>query len=290
MKRKFAVLLIWCLLMLPNCAAAAADSVPRLIVNGYSQPAALQVVNGVTYMQITARLDFTCSGEVSGETLYCAWDNAAKAVILTRDDGSRAARFPVDSSIAWINGEKQSIPHAPFIRDGRVWLPLRSAAEAMGMRVKYIPAANCIVIWTPAAMRSAVSDSEALAAARQSAITAPRICLHDRLQHQGENPKAFTYTFPRGRSDLFCYTYGDIETVYAVQDGAAWAVWQSQTETGAAWGDKPDFGTWQAWFFDYPFTDMVRYGFVENGQVTELGALEATGSVKITAIPGELTE
>lgn len=277
--------------MLPY-SVEAADNAPQFIINGYIYRGDWEVVNGVTYMKVDSQQDFTYSSEIIGQTIYCSWDNSAKAVIFIREDGSRLAQFPIDSNNAWVDGQKLSISNAPVVKNGGVWLPLRSVAEAISLRVEWLPRENCIVMWTPLGNSIAITDSETLAAARQAAITAPRICLHEQFQHKGENPKAFTYTFPRGRSDLFCYTYGNIKTAYVVRYGAAWAVWQSQTEDGTLpkeWGDKPDLGEWQAWFFDYPFTDMVRYGFIENGLLAELGEFEVTNSAgKICEIPGEI--
>lgn len=277
-----------------SSSVEAADNTPQLIINGYIYREDLTVTNGVTYMRVNSQQDFTYSGEITGQTLYCSWDNSAKAVIFVREDGSRLAQFPVNSRNAWVDGQKVSVANCPVIKNGGVWLPLRSVAEALGLQIEWLREENCIVMWTPSDNSPVITDSETLVAARQAAITAPRICLHEQFQHKGENPIAFTYTFPRGRSDLFSYTYGNVETVYMMRYGAAWAVWQSQTEDGELpkeWGQKPDFGEWQAWFLDYPFTDMVRYGFIENGLLTELGAFELTNSAdKICEIPGELMQ
>ena len=64
------------------------------------------------------------------------WDETLRTVTIR--DGSRTIVIHIDSDIAYINGEVNTLDSAAFIRDDRTYIPVRFVAEAL----------NCDVDWT----------------------------------------------------------------------------------------------------------------------------------------------
>ncbi|MDA8333718.1 MAG: copper amine oxidase N-terminal domain-containing protein [Peptococcaceae bacterium] len=65
------------------------------------------------------------------------WDGEYQVVTATK--GSTTIKLQIGNTNAYINGNQQQLDDAPFIQNGRTYVPLRFAAEALGENVSYDP-------------------------------------------------------------------------------------------------------------------------------------------------------
>ncbi len=76
------------------------------------------------------------------------WDKAARTVILTGIYGEDV-RVSVDSNIMTVDGREVEIDTAPYIKDGRTYVPVRAVTEAMNFEVSWDGAEKTITITAP---------------------------------------------------------------------------------------------------------------------------------------------
>ncbi|MDB4898158.1 MAG: oligopeptide transporter substrate-binding protein, partial [Firmicutes bacterium] len=72
------------------------------------------------------------------------YDAATQTVTARR--GSTTISLTIGRTTATINGREQSLPLAPYIKDGRTLIPLRFISETLGAAVKFDPATSAIAI------------------------------------------------------------------------------------------------------------------------------------------------
>lgn len=63
------------------------------------------------------------------------WEGATRSVILSPDGVT--VRLVVDSDKLSVDGEERTMDVTPLLRNGRVFLPARWVAEALGYEVKW---------------------------------------------------------------------------------------------------------------------------------------------------------
>ncbi|WP_324668152.1 copper amine oxidase N-terminal domain-containing protein [Geochorda subterranea] len=63
------------------------------------------------------------------------WDGATKTAVLQR--GEASVRLTVGSLHAWVDERRVSLPEPPLLVEGRLMVPLRAAAEGLGLEVRW---------------------------------------------------------------------------------------------------------------------------------------------------------
>lgn len=64
-----------------------------------------------------------------------AWDGGSKTAVLQRGDAS--IRLTVGSPYAWVDDRRVTLPEPPVLINGRLMVPLRAAAEGLGLEVRW---------------------------------------------------------------------------------------------------------------------------------------------------------
>ena len=72
------------------------------------------------------------------------WEPFGRRVTLSR--GERLAQFQVGSRTVNIDGREHPIDAAPYLRQGRLMVPLRAAAEALGVPISYEAATHSALV------------------------------------------------------------------------------------------------------------------------------------------------
>ena len=85
------------------------------------------IVNGSTFMQLKGL------GDQLGVLLY--WHQNTREVSF--DANKKSVLLKINSKVAFIGNEKVILDSAPFIKDGRTFVPLRFVSEALGIEVNY---------------------------------------------------------------------------------------------------------------------------------------------------------
>ena len=75
------------------------------------------------------------------------WEGATRSVILSPDGVT--VRLVVDSDKLSVDGEERTMDVTPLLRDGRVFLPARWVAEALGYEVKWDEAGRALLVGPP---------------------------------------------------------------------------------------------------------------------------------------------
>ena len=121
--KKF-VLFLLCLLAL-SLPAMAADRV-EVVVSGeiLESDADAEIVNGRTFVPLRA------IAEKLGADVD--WDQETQSITLTRD--AAMTKLTIDSLDATVNGRDMTIEAAPYIKEGRTFVPLRFIAQGLGGR------------------------------------------------------------------------------------------------------------------------------------------------------------
>jgi len=73
------------------------------------------------------------------------WDEGERAVII-KDNGTDIL-LRIDSSTAWVNGEKVSLGTPARIKNNRTYIPVRFVAENMGAKVGWNEAEKTVIIY-----------------------------------------------------------------------------------------------------------------------------------------------
>lgn len=121
--KKF-VLFLLCMLAL-SLPAMAADRV-EVVVSGeiLESDADAEIVNGRTFVPLRA------IAEKLGADVD--WDQDTQTITLTRD--AAMTKLTIDSLDATVNGRDMTIEAAPYIKEGRTFVPLRFIAQGLGGR------------------------------------------------------------------------------------------------------------------------------------------------------------
>ena len=121
--KKF-ILFLLCMLAL-SLPVMAADRV-EVVVSGeiLESDADAEIVNGRTFVPLRA------IAEKLGADV--AWDQDTQSITLTRD--AAMTKLTIDSLDATVNGRDMTIEAAPYIKEGRTFVPLRFIAQGLGGR------------------------------------------------------------------------------------------------------------------------------------------------------------
>ena len=155
MKKLISVLLSMCMLMSLTLTACAAEETqtqndttiilkigsPTMTVNGKDMPIDEQgtvpvIVNDRTLLPVRAVV------EQMGGTV--AWNGETQEVTLTY--GEDEIKLTIDSTEAFLNGEKQTLDVAPTVMNDRTMLPIRFIAESFKFNVEWNESEQSVTI------------------------------------------------------------------------------------------------------------------------------------------------
>lgn len=113
----------------------------RFLIVGLLLVATLAVYAAQDYMWIdrveeNGRLLVPLRGIFEAYGAQVGWENATRTV--TIEAPALNVRMRIDSYTAMLNGQAQSLDAPPRVMNGRTYIPLRFAAEALGERVEYM--------------------------------------------------------------------------------------------------------------------------------------------------------
>ena len=122
------------------CPCAASDDI-TLVINGktvYSDVNPM-IINGRTMVPvrfIAEAMDGIVDWNADLQTAYIALNGSM-------------VEMPILSNVIYVNGETVAIDTPPQIVNGRTMIPLRAAAEGLGLHVNYDDATRTITITQP---------------------------------------------------------------------------------------------------------------------------------------------
>lgn len=210
-----------------------------------------------------------------------SFDSASRTVTVQHPDGAILSLQP-NSKTATLtqNGQQQllTLTTAPYISKATTYVPLRLACEALGYTVYWDKNSKATVVYQQNSLAEAALNGSDLALARNAVINLPRIEAFDQFEPQGENISQNVYYFPYGESRRFIVSFFDVLSCYEAHNGAAWLIWQAQTDAHnnilAEAGTRPDFGSRQVYFNDFFQADSVSWGIIENGQQQQIAEIK----------------
>lgn len=104
------------------------DNRPMSLFTGYEGNSEVYtIINGSTFMQLKGL------GDELGIMLY--WHPNTREVSF--DTNKKSVVLKIDSKVAFIGDKKTDLSAAPFIKNGRTFVPLRFVSEALGINVNY---------------------------------------------------------------------------------------------------------------------------------------------------------
>lgn len=210
-----------------------------------------------------------------------SFDSTSQTVSVQHPDGAILSLQP-NSKTATLtqNGQQQllTLTTAPYISNATTYVPLRFACETLGYTVYWDKKSKITVVYQQDSPTEVALNGSDLALARNAVISLPRIETFAQFEPQGENISQNVYYFPYGESKRFIIRFFDILSYYEAHDGAAWLIWQGQTNSDnnilTEAGIRPDLGTKQVYFNDFFQADSVIYGIIENGQRQQIGEIK----------------
>ncbi|MGO0122202.1 copper amine oxidase N-terminal domain-containing protein [Desulfothermobacter acidiphilus] len=143
--------LVLTLSALPALAGTVAEPVARFVVDQRTywvrgEPRQMDVApfieNGRTYVPVRY-LGYALGVPESG----IGWNQAERKATLTRD--GTTVELVVGRSSYRVNGQERGMDVVPLLKDGRVFLPARFVAEALGYRVAWELYSRQVVVLTP---------------------------------------------------------------------------------------------------------------------------------------------
>ncbi|WP_165847775.1 copper amine oxidase N-terminal domain-containing protein [Ammonifex thiophilus] len=136
---------------LPALAGTVAEPVAKFVIDQRTywvrgEPRQMDVApfieNGRTYVPVRY-LGYALGVPESG----IGWDQAERKATLTKD--GTTVELVVGQSSYRVNGQERGMDVAPLLKDGRVFLPARFVAEALGYKVTWEPYFRQVVVLTP---------------------------------------------------------------------------------------------------------------------------------------------
>ena len=97
------------------------------------------IVSGRTMLPIRAIVQ-----AINGEERGVEWDEEERCITLEGND--RVVQMWIDNKDILVNGQPDTIDIAPFIGNGRTFIPVRFVAENLGLRIEWLSTANKVVI------------------------------------------------------------------------------------------------------------------------------------------------
>ncbi|MFF2908724.1 copper amine oxidase N-terminal domain-containing protein [Paenibacillus sp. NPDC057934] len=244
--------------------------------------------------------------------LSMQWVAQTKKVTIKRD--STVIQLTVGDRTAYINDNPVQLEVAAKIVDGRVTVPLRFIAEALGARITVDAVAN--TVWIQERASAAILknyNSSDLAASRIAALQIPVDgSTPSRLIEESTagDPEVFSesYYFAKGKSDGYYLQNGHFVTYFEIKDNIRQAVWEASLDNTKEatnkditsvfghpiykeYGKRPAQAEEYVYFYTSIWGSSVTYGVANvDGTSSELGRLmdwPDTRKQFVVAIPGE---
>lgn len=190
-------------ILLAVLALGAAVPPTPVVVDGKAlSPSALATIHGKEYVSLRS-LGIALGAQV-------AYDKAHKQATITTE--FREAVLVIGKSIAIVNGERRALDAPPLVVGGRVMMPLRATALAMGAAVGYDQPSHSVVVSTRGvntvpgggSARSALPSANTLEGTVtdvQTNMTPPAVAID--VDHL-----TYTITVPEGAKIQFRDTHG----------------------------------------------------------------------------------
>lgn len=157
-------LLIVMLASLGTMGTVSADAKLKVMVNNSNVNYGVQIVSGQTMVPLKAFESF--------KNTSIQWEARTKQVTIVRD--SVKIKLAVGSRTAWKNSESVQLDAPASIMDGRVTVPLRFIAEALGARVTVDATTNTVWVQERANAKLVQNyNSRDLVVSRIAAFTFP---------------------------------------------------------------------------------------------------------------------
>lgn len=245
MKRKVGLYcLVIILVSLVTMGTASANSKLKIMINNSSLNYGVQIVAGQTMVPLKAFESF--------KNISIQWEARTKQVTIVRD--AMKIKLAVGSRTAWKNAEAVQLDASARILDGRVTVPLRFIAEALGAKVTVDATTNKVWVQERASAKLVQSyNSDDLVASRIAALQFP-VEEREPSQLTGDNEAlSISYYFPEGRSDGYFMMYGHFVSYYEIKDNIRKVVWEADLDNSKV-ADKQDFTA----IFGYPIAK--QYG------------------------------
>lgn len=214
-------LLILMLISLGTMGTISADSKLRVMVNNSSLNYGVQIISGQTMVPLKAFESF--------KNTSIQWEARTKQVTIVRD--SMKLKLAVGSRTAWKNSESVQLAAPARIMDGRVTVPLRFIAEALGARVTVDAATKTVWVQERANAKLVQNyTSNDLVVSRIAALQFP-VDEREPSQLTGDNEAlSMSYYFPEGRSDGYFIIYGHFVSYYEIKDNIRTVVWEADLD------------------------------------------------------------
>lgn len=224
-------LLIVMLVSLGTMGTVSAEAKLKVMVNNSSVNYGVHIVSGQTMVPLKAFESF--------KNTSIQWEARTKQVTIIRD--SMKIKLIVGSRTAWKNSESVQLDAPARIMDGRVTVPLRFIAEALGARVTLDASTNTVRVQERANAKLVQNyNSNDLVVSRIAALQFP---FEERGPSQltGDNEAlSMSYYFPEGRSDGYFIIYGHFVSYYEIKDNIRTVVWEADLDDSKE-ADKQDF-------------------------------------------------
>jgi hypothetical protein len=113
---------------------------PLLVVNGKYIPADTppRLINGRVFLPIST------VANALGKTVL--WDGKRKRVLINTQETIPAASDSTESIELWVNGKIIQSEEQPFFHENRVYVPIRTIAEALGIKIEWSSRSNTVII------------------------------------------------------------------------------------------------------------------------------------------------
>lgn len=286
------------------CTMETASAAPKLqvLVNNSSLNNGVQIVYGKTMVPLNAFQSFN--------NIVIQWNAAAKQATIVRD--TTVIKLNVGQRTAWVNAKPVQLDAPAKIVNGRVTVPLRFIAEALGAKVTVDVAAN--KVWIQERASAAILNNYNSNDLTTSRIAALRIPYEERqLSQLSSDSEALssTYYFPEGRSDSYFMVYGQIVTYVEIKDKIRSTVWEAKLDSSKEAtstdftvmfgypiakenGKPPVLSPSYAYFYNSIWGSNIMFGIINSDGSSKIPGQSVywSDSIKdfIMAIPGETKE
>lgn len=291
--------LIFILCSLCGIGSAVAASNLKVMVNNSSVEYGVVLVSGRTMVPIKVFQSFN--------NTVIQWDAVAKKATITRD--ATVIKLIAGERTASVNSKLVPLDAPVKIVEGRVTVPLRFIAEALGARVKVDAVTK--TVWIQESASAAIVknfNSSDLVISRKAALQMPLDESEPYQLTSDDEALSVTYYFPKGKSDRYFVVYGDLVRYYEINHNIKKVIWAADLDNSKdavnkditslfghpvqkEYGVKPALSDGYAYFYSSIWGSQVLYGMVHtDGTSSESGQLNDWPDTRyyfIVVIPGE---
>ncbi len=173
-KTLMAAMMIWLSLA---AGAMAAYTYPVIIVDGHQLAIDMPAIDESGRTMVPVRAFFEEVGATVG------WDEASQTITILKAD--REIRLILGNNTAYVNGMEIDLSNPPANQDGRILVPLRFVAEAIGAKVSWDQERQAIIVATDlqpgAAPAQPVAGPSAPSADPDTGQAAPEVPINGHL-------------------------------------------------------------------------------------------------------------